>query len=193
MRCDTMIDVISVQHRLKYNIPRFTTKRKKLKAQRSSRRNGEVKDRTTTQRTAHFARRKGSSRGHGQRQRVSDNVIQRSLADAAMKSARTTRRRVSTTVKTEWIRPYWLWRRSLSRFVCCGSRRSLGSILGILVGGNLEKHQPPAKLFSVCTTLVGFFSSTSRMNEDAATAEKERSRGSCGWSVVYKPCRPYRH
>jgi AAA family ATP:ADP antiporter len=55
----------------------------------------------------------------------------------------------------EWIRAYWL---GVGLFLILFSFWILDSlkdpILGTLVGGNLDRHQPPAKLFSVCTTLA---------------------------------------
>jgi len=54
-----------------------------------------------------------------------------------------------------WMRPYWL---GMGLFLVLFSFWVLDSlkdpILGALTGSNLERHQPPAKLFSVCTTLA---------------------------------------
>lgn len=54
-----------------------------------------------------------------------------------------------------WMRPYWL---GVGLFLVLFPFWLLDSlkdpILGALTDSNLERHQPPAKLFSVCTTLA---------------------------------------
>lgn len=54
----------------------------------------------------------------------------------------------------EWLRPYWL---GIGLFLILFSFWVLDTLkdpmFGRLVNGNLELHQPPAKLFSVCLTL----------------------------------------
>lgn len=55
----------------------------------------------------------------------------------------------------DWLRPYWL---GAGLFLALLSFWTLDTlkdpIFGALTGGNFEVHQPPAKLFSVCMTLV---------------------------------------
>jgi len=57
--------------------------------------------------------------------------------------------------RKDWLRPYWL---GMGLFLILFSFWLLDSlkdpILGALTGSNLDQHQPPAKLFSVCTTLA---------------------------------------
>jgi ATP/ADP translocase len=87
----------------------------------------------------------------------------------------------SPVSRTEWIRPYWL---GVGLFLVLFAFWLLDSlkdpILGILVGGNLERHQPPAKLFSVCATLalVCFleYVSHERKLQQQQQVEKERAQ-----------------
>jgi len=57
--------------------------------------------------------------------------------------------------RQEWLRPYWL---GAGLFLALFSFWVLDTlkdpIFGALTGGNLDRHQPPAKLFSVCMTLA---------------------------------------
>ena len=61
----------------------------------------------------------------------------------------------TTTTRYNWMRPYWL---GVGLFLVLFPFWLLDSlkdpILGALTDSNLERHQPPAKLFSVCTTLA---------------------------------------
>ena len=55
----------------------------------------------------------------------------------------------------DWIRPYWLGSGLfLALFAFWVLDTLKDPIFGALTGGNLDKHQPPAKLLSVCMTLV---------------------------------------
>lgn len=60
----------------------------------------------------------------------------------------------SDVPRDNWLRPYWL---GVGLFLVLFPFWLLDSlkdpILGALTDNNLERHQPPAKLFSVCTTL----------------------------------------
>lgn len=107
----------------------------------------------------------------------SDTCESRGLLTRSRKRER--RDEVSPQSRTEWIRPYWL---GAGLFLVLFAFWLLDSlkdpILGILVGGNLERHQPPAKLFSVCTTLalVCFLEYVSHERKMQQLAEKERAR-----------------
>jgi AAA family ATP:ADP antiporter len=61
----------------------------------------------------------------------------------------------SSVPRHDWLRPYWL---GLGLFLVLFPFWLLDSLkdpmLGALTDNNLERHQPPAKLFSVCTTLA---------------------------------------
>jgi AAA family ATP:ADP antiporter len=109
----------------------------------------------------------------------SDTCESRGLLMPSRKRERERRDEISPQSRTEWIRPYWL---GFGLFLVLFAFWLLDSlkdpILGILVGGKLERHQPPAKLFSVCTTLalVCFLEYVSHERKMQQLAEKERAR-----------------
>jgi AAA family ATP:ADP antiporter len=109
----------------------------------------------------------------------SDTCESRGLLMPSRKRERERRDEASPQLRTEWIRPYWLGSGLFLVLFAFWLLDSLKDpILGILVGGNLERHQPPAKLFSVCTTLalVCFLEYVSHERKMQQLAEKERAR-----------------
>ncbi|CAJ1936253.1 unnamed protein product [Cylindrotheca closterium] len=82
----------------------------------------------------------------------SDAPINMGLINQRRKSIRD---RLNATERREWMRPYWL---GFGLFLLLFAFWLLDSlkdpIFARLVDGNLNKHQPPAKLCSVATTLL---------------------------------------
>jgi hypothetical protein len=80
--------------------------------------------------------------------------------------------------RRDWMRPYWL---GTGLFLVLLSFWVIDSlkdpIFGQLVDGKLDRHQPPAKVFSVCTTLalVCFLEYVSNERQRQQQVEKERS------------------
>jgi ATP/ADP translocase len=94
--------------------------------------------------------------------------------------------------RREWMRPYWL---GAGLFLVLLSFWILDSlkdpIFGQLVDGKLDRHQPPAKVFSVCTTLaiVCCLEYISNERQKQRLQEQERSHeeilsGGGNWSSM---------
>ncbi|GKY91617.1 hypothetical protein MPSEU_000133600 [Mayamaea pseudoterrestris] len=94
--------------------------------------------------------------------------------------------------RREWMRPYWLGSGLFMILLAFWILDSLKDpIFGQLVDGKLEIHQPPAKVFSVCTTLaiVCFLEYISNERQKQQRQEKERSHedilsGGGQWSTM---------
>jgi ATP/ADP translocase len=155
--------------------PSFTTGREEMKAQQATGESSESKSKGNDSTSS--AQDAKEALHEGQETEDSDTCESRGLLTHSRKRER--REEVSPQSRTEWIRPYWL---GAGLFLVLFAFWLLDSlkdpILGILVGGNLEKHQPPAKLFSVCTTLalVCFLEYVSHERKMQQLAEKERAR-----------------
>lgn len=88
------------------------------------------------------------------------------------KKRKNIRDRMGPSDRREWMRPYWLGSGLfliLFPFWLCDSLKD--PVFAKLVDGNLDRHQPPAKLFSVATTLLLVC-----LMEYLANLRKERQR-----------------
>ena len=98
----------------------------------------------------------------------------------------------SDVPRYNWLRPYWL---GVGLFLVLFPFWLLDSlkdpILGSLTDNNLERHQPPAKLFSVCTTLglvcfLEYFSNEKKRQHriEKSRTEQEILDGGGPWEAM---------